>query len=172
MLSLLGRRTNYQGIADETLRYIVAAFEILEQIDQVKSMDVVNLGSAYLGVRDYTEAARILHQALARGRDDGHPHGQGHALECLAGLHMQLGELETAMADAEEALRVFRAIPYAYGEGIALQRMSRIRIRQRRFKEAVEFASRALEINENLKHDVGRAWSLWNLSDAVQGQAA
>jgi tetratricopeptide (TPR) repeat protein len=128
-----------RGAFDEAIACFVEAHSLyLEKEDQHGTAEVLNnLGVIYYQQKRWPEAAEALekaHQAFIAMEDKG---GQAQALGNLGSLYRASGQLEKAARHFKDALPLFHQLGDSQAENVTWRALSAVRLRQRRWLEAV-----------------------------------
>jgi tetratricopeptide (TPR) repeat protein len=134
-----GLRYYRQGVLDKAIACFVEAHSLcIEKGDQHGAAEVLNnLGVIYCQQERWSEAAEALeegHQAfIAMGDEDG----QAQTLGNLGSLYTASGQLEKAAKHFKDALTLFNWLGDSQAESATWHALSAVRLRQRRWLEAI-----------------------------------
>jgi tetratricopeptide (TPR) repeat protein len=168
-----GLRHYRQGAFDEAIACFVEAHSLyLEKEDQRGAAEALNnLGVIYYQQKRWPEAAEALekaHQAFIAMEDKD---GQAQALGNLGGLYRANGQLEEAARHFKDALPLFHQLGDSQAESATWRALSTVRLRQRRWLEAVLaydsslICLKRLSLGQRLLHSL-LGWLLHLLSGA------
>jgi tetratricopeptide (TPR) repeat protein len=134
-----GLRRYRQGALDEAIACFGQAHLLyIEKGDQHSAAEVLNnLGVIYHQQERWPEAAEALeeaHQAFIAMKDAD---GQAQTLGNLGSLYRASGQLEKAAQHLKDALALFHQLGDSQGERVTWRALSIIRLRQRRWLEAI-----------------------------------
>jgi tetratricopeptide (TPR) repeat protein len=136
-----------------------------------------NLGSAYLELRRFEEAAACFQDALAIFREVGDRRAEGVTLDGLGDAYGGLRRFEEAIACFQDALAVYRETGDRHREGLTLTNLGVTYGGLRRFEDEISCCQDALAIHQETGglHDLGLPlrnlglayYSLGRLEEAV-----
>ncbi len=134
-----GLRHYQQGALDEAIACFSKAHSLyLERGDRHSAAKVLNnLGVIYYQQRRWSEAAEALeeaHQTFVAVKDEN---GQAQALGNLGSLYRAGGQLEKAAQRFKDAISLFHRLGDGQAESVTWRALSAVRLRQRRWLEAI-----------------------------------
>jgi tetratricopeptide (TPR) repeat protein len=98
-----------------------------------------NIGSIYIGLRNYDRAEKYYRQAMKISRSIGYAGGESKALHNLGFIYDEIGNGNRAMAYYQSALRKRRAMLDRRGEAITLNQLALIYYRRGDTVRALKF---------------------------------
>jgi tetratricopeptide (TPR) repeat protein len=118
ILSALGSLVNWSGKPAEAVPHLEQAILLFEQQEDTEgeARARVGLAGALLGIKAYDKAASELEQALSLYASLEDRLQIVEASNLLGILHMERGDITSAIASYERALGIAREIGYRYGE--------------------------------------------------------
>ncbi|MFB0533922.1 MAG: tetratricopeptide repeat protein [Anaerolineae bacterium] len=134
-----GLRHYQQGTLDEAIACFSEAHSLyLEKGDKHSAAEVLNnLGVIYYQQKRWSEAAETLekaHQAFIAMEDKN---GQAQTLGNLGSLYRASGQLEKAAQHFKDAISIFHRLGDSRAESVTWRALSTVRLRQRRWLEAI-----------------------------------
>lgn len=134
-----GLRYYQQGALDEAIARFVEAHSLyLEGEDQHGAAEALNnLGVIYCQQERWSEAAEVLEKAHQAFIATGDVDGQAQTLGNLGSLYRASGQLEKAAHHFKDALPLFHRLRDSQAESVTWRALSAVRLRQRRWLEAV-----------------------------------
>lgn len=134
-----GLRQYQQGALDEAIACFSEAHSLyLEKGDKHSAAEVLNnLGVIYYQKKRWPEAAETLekaHQTFVAIEDNN---GQAQALGNLGSLYRARGQLEKATQYFKDAISLFHQLGDSHAESVTWHTLSTVRLRQRRWLEAI-----------------------------------
>ena len=134
-----GLRHYRQGALDEAIACFVEAHSLyLEKGDQHGAAEVLNnLGVIYYQQERWSEAAEALEEAYQAFIAMEDADGQAQTLGNLGSLYRASGQREKAAQHLKDALTLFHQLGDSQAESVTWRALSTIRLRQRRWLEAI-----------------------------------
>jgi tetratricopeptide (TPR) repeat protein len=134
-----GLRHYRQGALDEAIACFVEAHPLyIEKGDQHGAAEVLNnLGVIYHQQGRWSEAAEALEEALQAFIAMENADGQAQTLGNLGSLYRASGQLEKAAQHFKDAFTLFHRLGDSEAESVTWRALSTVRLRQRRWLEAI-----------------------------------
>jgi len=134
-----GLRHYRKGALDEAVACFAEAHSLyMEKEDQHGAAEVLNnLGVIYHQQERWSEAAETLEKAHQAFIAMGDADGQAQTLGNLGSLYGASGQLEKAAQHFKDALALFHRLGDSQAESITWRALSTVRLRQRRWLEAI-----------------------------------
>lgn len=134
-----GLRHYRKGALDEAIACFSKVHALcLEKGDQHGAAEALNnLGVVYYQQRRWSEATEALEEAYRAFIATQDAEGQAQTLGNLGSLYRAGGQLEKAAQHFKDALALFHKIGDSQAESITWRALSAVRLRQRRWLEAV-----------------------------------
>jgi tetratricopeptide (TPR) repeat protein len=148
--------SNKKGTYETTLQLLNRAHEIhsnhLSETDQIFIITLTALGWCLKELGQLDESLALLTEGLDIQDRLGNPNLSTYATTCnaLADLHLNLHNYDKAHYYFEQAIDCWGRFDRHVNAGIALGNMANLANRQKRFDEALEYASRGLRIDESM----------------------
>ena len=133
-----------------------------------QTVNLVNLGFAYIVHRDFEQAVETLEEAALMAAETGHRVAEAAALANTGNAYMELGRLDEAATLTRRALAAHQALGDRQAEGATLGDMAEIEYRRGHARQAVDLCHAALLINRETGFRRQEAIALGSLGRALE----
>ncbi|MHC5744130.1 MAG: tetratricopeptide repeat protein [Nostoc sp.] len=123
------------------------------------------LGVAYRSIGEAEKAEDFLQKALKLTEEDENLAGiKGSVLHALAGIYVNKGDMDEAIALCNQSLEITERIGNVQGQAATLHELGRIYANKGEVDEAIALYNQSLEIIERIGDIQGKAATLYNLA--------
>lgn len=138
-----------QGAYEDALGRFEAAAAAFEQAGEAaeRAEMLNNIGVVHRFQRNWRGAAEALTQAERLFAEAGDKNRQGQTLGNLGDLHASQGEREQAARCYSDAAALFAETKDGEKQSMVLRALSLLRMRQRRFFEAISFMEQSIRVH-------------------------
>ena len=130
----------------------------------------VSFGAAlfrYLAAKYHLDALTVHGRAAQAAERLGDLSGRAGALACMSITEVQLGRHEAALANIEQARRIFQQAGDVAGQARTLNNLAVIETRLGRYQDAAAHVLESLDLHRQAGNDTGQARALTNLGNVL-----
>jgi tetratricopeptide (TPR) repeat protein len=129
-----------------------------------------NIGQVHFSLGDYPTALRFMAKSLAISRELGQEglYGVANMLTAIAGVLVEQGEFDKAIAHLEEGIRIDRETDDQRGTAVKLLNIGITNIKAGNINQAIDYLNRSLELGRKIHYRASEHMVHEHLSEAYR----